>query len=331
MVRDGGAVAPAHHGVVVPMASPFTDDGRVDDAAIRRLLDHILDAGVAGVLLLGTTGEAASMSRGERLRLVKAAVNHVSGCARIYAGITDNSLDDTVGAAHAYHRIGVPAFVAHLPCYYPLGAAEMTAWYERLADSLPGPLFLYNIPMTTRMSVPVDVVEALSAHPNIGGIKDSEYDDERMGRILESVRHRDDFAYFVGPSVMALRGLELGADGFVPGIGNVLPDACQALYDAFRAGDTDAAERAQQRMKAIGDTYQAGRPVAHGVALLKTALHALGLCGPAVLPPLVLLDEAERKHVAAAVAALAPRASHAGRVEPAGHVEPAGPAERPEA
>lgn len=290
-----------HHGVVVPMASPFTEDGRLDEPAVVRLLDHILRAGVAGVLVLGTTGEAMSIPARDRLRLAELATAEIDGRARVYVNISDNSFRDAVDYAADYASLGADALVAHLPFYYPLGGAEMRMWYERLADAVPRPLLLYNIPMTTGLSIPEEVVEALSHHENVVGMKDSEYDAARMERLVPSFSPREDFSYFAGPSVWAKRAMELGADGFVPGVGNVLPHACQALYQAARDSDWSTADRAQERMKAIGDTYQSGRPVTHGVAMLKTALHALGLCEPWVLPPLLLPPADERREVAAAV------------------------------
>ena len=143
----------------------------------------------------------------------------------------------------------------------PLSSAQMHAWFVRLADAVSRPLFLYNIPMTTRMSIPVETVMALADHPNIAGMKDSEYDVARMERLLEWRRGRPGFQYFVGPSVMALQGLRLGADGFVPGVGNVVPAACRRLLDCARAGDWDGAEAAQADMKRVGDTYMPARSV----------------------------------------------------------------------
>lgn len=298
-----------HRGVVVPMVTPFTEDERVDEAAVRRIIDHLLEGGVAGVLLLGTTGEAASMGTSQRRRLIEAAVQHVAGRVTIYAGISHNSYAESIGAARIYRAIGVDALVAHLPTAYPLGVAHMHAWFERLASEAPGPLLLYNIPMTTRMSIPVETVEALSTHPNIAGIKDSEYDVARMEMLLTRFKHRTDFAYFVGPSVLAMKGLGLGADGFVPGVGNVMPDVCQRLMACAETGDWAGAEEAQALMNRIGDTYQTGRTVTEAVGRLKAAMKALGLCSPVVLPPLLPTGEAERTTVAAAVAELVGRKS----------------------
>jgi dihydrodipicolinate synthase/N-acetylneuraminate lyase len=294
-------------GVVVPMVTPFTPEGRVDAPAVGRLIDHLMGAGIADVLLLGTTGEAASLSAAERLGFLDVALKRLDGRARIFVGLANNSFAETVAAARSYSAMGVYGLVGHLPSYYPLSSSQMQGWFTRLADNVSRPLFLYNIPMTTRMSIPVETVMALADHPNIAGMKDSEYDVARMETLLGWRRGRKDFLYFVGPSVMALRGLELGADGFVPGVGNVVPDACRRLLQCARAGDWAGAAAAQADMKRVGDTYMPDRSVGDAIALLKATLHAMGLCGPTVLPPLTAPNDTERHTVAATLeAALGP-------------------------
>ena len=293
-----------HRGVVVPMVTPFTEEGDLDEPAVRRIVDHLLDGGADGFLLLGTTGEGASMSAAERLRRVETAVERIAGRAQVYVGISDDSLKQAIEAARACWEFGVDGLVAHLPSYYPLGPREIEAWFERLADDLPGPLFLYNIPMTTKMSIPIETVEALSAHPLVAGIKDSERDAARMEHLIGRFKERVDFSYFVGPSALALEGLSMGADGFVPGAGNVMPEVCRRLMDCVESGDREGAEEAQQILERIGDAYQSGRPIGVAIALLKEAMHALGLCQPHVLPPLVPPAAPDRRAAAASLLGL---------------------------
>jgi 4-hydroxy-tetrahydrodipicolinate synthase len=135
-------------------------------------------------------------------------------------------------------------------------------------------------------------------------MKDSEYDVARMETLLAWRRGRTDFQYFVGPSVMAMHGLQLGADGFVPGVGNVVPEACRRLLMSARAGDWAGAEAAQAEMKRVGDTYMPNRSVGDAIALLKATMHAMGLCGATVLPPLLPPGEDDMRAVAATLEAL---------------------------
>jgi dihydrodipicolinate synthase/N-acetylneuraminate lyase len=298
-------------GVVVPMVTPFTPEGTIDEVATRRMVDRLLSAGVRSFLLLGTTGEAASISASEKLRFVNCALQRINGQAHVYVGLANNSLEDTFTAAHAYAALGVDAVVGHLPNYYPLSSGQMHEWFELLADTVRVPLFLYNIPMTTKMSIPIDIVQRLAEHPNVFGMKDSEYDVERLEKLIAFRTQRDDFTFFVGPSVMSMRGLQLGADGFVPGVGNVVPEACLKLMRAAQSNDWAAAEAAQDAMKRVGDTYMPGRSVGDAIAILKAVLAELGLCDATVLPPLTPPDGPDRLIIKATVQALAATAASA--------------------
>ena len=255
-------------GVVVPMVTPFTAEGSIDEMATSAMIDRLLKAGTRSFLLLGTTGEAASISASAKLRFVARCLARISGRAHVYVGVANNSFAETMADANAYARLGADAIVSHLPNYYPLSPQQMHQWFERVADESPLPVFLYNIPMTTKMSIPIDVVQQLADHPNVFGMKDSEYDEARMEALITFRKQRDDFVFFVGPSIMSLRGLQLGADGFVPGVGNVVPEACHRLYESARAGDWEAAAQAQEDMKRVGDTYMPNRSVGDAIALL---------------------------------------------------------------
>jgi 4-hydroxy-tetrahydrodipicolinate synthase len=286
-----------YRGVVVPMVTPVTGEGELDEAATRRVIDHLLDGGIDGVFVLGTTGEAASVPRAARLRLVELTVEQVAGRATTYAGISDNCLAHAVEAGTEYCRLGVDAVVAHLPSYYALNPDEQGDYYAALADRVPGPLVLYNIPSTTHMSIPIDVVEALSDHPKVIGLKDSQNDASRLDAVLQRLGGRADFAVLVGVTTLSAKALALGADGFVPSVGNLVPDLCQQLYECGVRGDASAAARMQQVVNQATGVYRAGRTLTQSLGALKAAMGALSLCGPDVLPPLRPLDSAEQETV----------------------------------
>ena len=126
------------------MVTPITPDGDLDELAVQRIVDHMVDGGVHGVFVLGTTGENTSVPAAMRQRLVAAAVERVGERARVYAGIGSNCLADSVAAAKAYARLGVDAVVAHLPTYYALNAEEQFAYFGALAGRIDLPLLLYD-------------------------------------------------------------------------------------------------------------------------------------------------------------------------------------------
>lgn len=291
------SVTKQHHGVVVPMVTPATPQGDLDEPAVRRVIDYLIEGGVSGIFVLGTTGEAASVPRTMRSRLVAITVEHVGDRAMTYAGIGDNSLADSVQAAEECFRLGIDAVVAHLPCYYALSPEEQSGYYTALVERIPGPLMLYNIPSTTRMSIPVEVAEKLSHHPRIIGLKDSEDDVARLQAAIETLGGRSDFAVFVGVSALSARALSLGADGMVPSPAHLVPDLCQRLYENGVQGDVAKAEEYQRQVNQVADIYVQNRTLGQSLAALKAAMGALGLCGPDVLPPLRPLDTAQQEAV----------------------------------
>ena len=279
--------AGAYHGVVVPMVSPFTADGAIDERAAARIVELLVGAGHAGVFALGTTGEAMSIHPDDKRRLVAAVAEATAGRATVYAGIASNCFRESVEAAEAYRGMGVDAVVAHVPCYYPISDREVEEYFTRLADGIRLPLVLYNIPVTTHHSIALGVVERLRAHPNIVATKDSAGDAARLTELLKLTGGRDGgFPVLLGSSGLFTHGLKLGAVGIVPSGGHLAPVEYQRMYEAAMANRWDEVERLQRETDAACLSYQKGRLLGAQLAALKAQLSARGLCGPTVLPPL---------------------------------------------
>lgn len=291
-------------GLVVPMVTPVTDEGSLDAAAIRRVIDWLIAGGVDGIFVLGTTGEGASVPGALRRRLVALSVEHSAGRCHLYAGIGGNSLADSRQAALDYLALGADAIVAHLPAYFALTSAEMVTYYQRLADALDGPLLIYNMPPTTHMSIPIEALQALSGHPRIVGVKDSENDSHRLQQALARFRDRQDFAVLIGAAARATEALRAGADGVVPSSGNLVPHRWRQLCESARAGHWADAAALQARLDDVARVYQNGRSLGQAVAALKAGMAASGLCGPAALPPLTTLDGLEQERLGKELAAL---------------------------
>jgi dihydrodipicolinate synthase/N-acetylneuraminate lyase len=289
------SVAKLYHGVVVPMVTPVTPQGDLDEPAVRRVIDHLIEGGVSGIFVLGTTGEAASVPHTMRSRLVATTVEHVGDRAVTYAGIGDNCLAHSIQAAKEYFRLGINAVVAHLPSYYALGPEEQRNYYAALIEGIPGPLMLYNIPITTHMSISIEVVEKLSEHPRVIGLKDSESNVARLEAVIKRLGGRSDFAVLVGVTALSAAALSLGANGMVPSVGNLVPDLCHDLYENGIRGDVVGAEALQRQIDKAADIYRGERTLTQSLAALKAAMGALSLCGPDVLPPLCPLTAVEQK------------------------------------
>lgn len=291
-------------GVVVPMVTPVTQDGRLDVEAVKRIIEFFADNQVSP-LLMGTTGEGNSVSKADGQLFVETAVQSkeqwsmVNGqCSMIiYAGLTGNCFSEQVRQAEVYTALGADVIVATLPTYYALTEEQMYEYYKTLADSITGPLMLYNILATTHMSIPMDVIRKLADHPNIVGLKDSERDMERMTACIDIAKGRDDFAYFCGWAAQSAHSLELGGNGIVPSTGNYVPEMFRELFDAAVRGDMATANRLQDETNEIAKIYQKDRTLGQSLAALKVMMQTKGLCDPCMLMPLTRLSAEEEKGI----------------------------------
>lgn len=277
---------------IVPLMTPVTAGGQLDEPAVTRLVTHIITGGCQGLMVCGTTGEFASMSVAMRVRSLRLVVAAASGRALIFGGIGDTSLDNVLTLGREFLAAGVDAVVANLPSYFPITAEMMERYFTELADRVGGPLYLYNIPQTTRLSIPLDVVERLSHHPRIAGIKDSEPDTVRQEQLCRMFAGRQDFSVFCGTVPFTSKALRAGADGFVPSGGNLAPRAARDLMDKLVSGDIAAGDAAQRRIEAINAVFQKGRTITQSLAALKGTLELAGLCDRhMLLPNLPVTDE----------------------------------------
>jgi 4-hydroxy-tetrahydrodipicolinate synthase len=268
------------------MITPFTPAGGIDDPAVGRIVEHLIGGRVGGIFPLGTTGEAASIHVDDRRRLVAAVVERVNRRATVYAGIPSNCFRESIDAALAYKQLGADALVAHMPSYYPLSDADIEAYFLRLADGVPLPLVLYNIPVTTHHSIALDSVEKLRRHPNIVAIKDSSGDRARLTEMLKRSGGREGFPVLLGSSATFTHGLKLGGMGLVPSGAHLVPEKYQAMYEAAMANKWDDVERLQQETDAAIALYIKGHTLSEGLAILKAMMEKRGLCGRTMLPPI---------------------------------------------
>ncbi|MFC2133980.1 dihydrodipicolinate synthase family protein [Bacteroidota bacterium] len=283
-------------GVIVPMITPFTKNYKVDNEAVIKIINSFVEAKVYP-FVLGTTGEASSVSDNERYDYVKTICREFAGKTTIYAGISGNSYNDSVESAKKYFDLGIDYVVAHLPSYYKLTPDQMLLYFEKLADNIPGSLIVYNILATTHMSIPLEVVDKLSQHENIVALKDSERDVERLEQAIGKYKDRDDFAHILGWAAQSFFALSLGSDGLVPSTGNFVPELFYQLYDAVINERSDEGKELQLTTDSIAIIYQKDRILGDSLAALKIMMNEHGLCGKTVLPPLTQLSKEDEETI----------------------------------
>ncbi|MGC4033171.1 MAG: dihydrodipicolinate synthase family protein [Tepidisphaeraceae bacterium] len=273
-------------GVVVPMLSPFTPGGSIDEPAVGRIVDRLLTGKPAGIFPLGTTGESASISQSEKKKLIATTVKAVAGRAMNYAGISANVFTDSLELAQVAKDNGVDAVVAHVPSYFGLTDADIEAYYLKLADAVPLPLVLYNIPPTTHHSIALDVVGRLIQHPNVVAIKDSAGDADRLTKLLALTGGRGGFPVLLGSSAFFTHGLKAGGVGLIPSGSHIAPVEYGQMFEAAMRDDWAEVERLQTVTDAAVSAYVKGRTIGEGLARLKKILSTQNICGPTMLPPL---------------------------------------------
>jgi dihydrodipicolinate synthase/N-acetylneuraminate lyase len=283
-------------GVIVPMITPFDQDGEIDVDSARRLARRLDEAGTI-VFVLGTTGEGFSIAPPKREQLVRVVVDELGSGVVIYAGIPSNCLDSQIEMGNRYFELGISAVVAHLPCYYHLTQSEMLDYLGRLADGLDGPLVLYNIPENVGQTLPLGVVDELSHRDNVVCLKDTEEDEKRLQKAIAMWGRREDFSYLIGHTPFVVTGLLLGAKGWVPMIGNLVPDLCRSLYAAAERGERANSERAYRQISEV-------RAVCRSIAEVKYAASLMGLCAEWVLPPLSAVDDEHKRRIKERLTAL---------------------------
>ncbi|NLG99705.1 MAG: dihydrodipicolinate synthase family protein [Chloroflexi bacterium] len=281
----------ADHGVVVPLITPVTADGKLDEHALRRVIDHVIQGGVQGIFVLGTTGEGPSVPRAMRSRLVHVTVEHAARRARIYAGISDTSMADSIAAAADYLHHGVDVVVAQLPNYYKLTPDEQFEYFAGLARHVQGSMLLYNIPSTVHMSIDLGVIEHLRAFSNVVGIKDSSGDREMLEALVEQYGADPGFSVLSGSIKLASYGLRLGADGYVPSTANIEPALCSRLYASSLKGDWSLMEQLQAELNEATGRFTFDDGIGPSIARLKRMMAHRGLCGPKTFPPIEEADE----------------------------------------
>jgi 4-hydroxy-tetrahydrodipicolinate synthase len=203
--------------------------------------------------------------------------------------------------AKVYKELGVDVLVAHVPYYYPLNQNHILNYFQQLASAVTLPLIVYNMPMTTNMSIDLETADELSKHPNIVGYKESERGEERMEKAISLWKDRNDFSYLLGWAAKSQEGMQLGADGLVPSTGNLTPQLYATIYQSVLAGNNEAAQKAQEKSDVISKVYQENQIVTNAIPILKTMLAHYNLCTNEVLLPMIKVDKNKEQQVQTAI------------------------------
>jgi len=294
----------ALRGVIPPVCTPLTASGELDVPSLERLYGFLLDAGVHGLFVGGSTGEIGQLTDSVRAAALSVAVSTAAGQVPVLAGVIDMGTPRVVEHALTAQRLGADAVVATAPFYVRAGRPEVRAHFRLLASALEVPVVAYDIPANIGYKLPGDLVASLAHEGVIGALKDSSGDLESFRQVLADTSGLD-FPCLTGSETLADLALAAGAHGIVPGLGNVDPHGFLRLYEHASRGDWDAARTEQARLTelfsiiTVADPARIG-PMSAALGAFKAALALRGVIDcPATFPPLLPLLPAEIEKISA--------------------------------
>ena len=272
-------------GILPPVITPFAADGALDRAAYATVIEQMLDKGVHGIIVGGTTGEFYALSREERVAQIDHARDVIAGRVPLICGVNDISTEGACAYAVAAREAGADALLVAAP-YYSLPTQNELAEHCEAIDEAGGlPIILYNYPGRTGVPMDAAFLRRLSARPNVQCIKESSGD---INRIHMLVREFPDIQLSCGAEDQALEFFAWGATSWVTPMGNFFPAEIVAFYDAcMRDQDFAKARRLMTALLALGTVLEAGGQL---IQCTKLACETLGLPGGPVRRPLGPLD-----------------------------------------
>lgn len=281
-------------GIIPPMITPLTEDGKLDKKGLTNLIDHLITGGVHGIFLLGTNGEAPSLCYELRKELITESCKLVAKRIPVLVGITDTSFDGSIEIAEHAKEAGADAVVIAPPYYMPISQSEMVEYLEELVPKLPLPFIMYNMPSCTKMHLTLDTIKR-SKELGAIGIKDSSGDVGYFYALIEEFKNDPNFSLITGTEMFLPETIMYGGDGAVAGGANFFPRLFVDLYDASVANDTETIARLREKVLKLYDTiYDTGEFVSRFIKGTKSALKALGVCEDYMAMPLRNFDDENR-------------------------------------
>jgi 4-hydroxy-tetrahydrodipicolinate synthase len=285
------------HGIIPPLITPLLDRDALDVEGLERLIERVLEGGVHGLFILGTTGEGPSLSYRLRRELITRTCRQTGNRAPVLVGITDTAFVESVHLARYAAEAGAQAVVTSAPYYFPAGQPELIEFIERLVPELPLPLFLYNMPAMTKTQFEPNTLKRVLHLEKIVGVKDSSGDEQYFVQLLKVAKERPDWAVFVGPEALLAQSLKLGGHGGVNAGALVEPRLLVGIYDAAQRGDWERVATLQQRLLQLGRIYKVGRHASASVKGLKCALSLMGICKNVMAEPFSAFGPPEREKI----------------------------------
>ncbi|MER5741731.1 dihydrodipicolinate synthase family protein [Streptomyces sp. NPDC002225] len=299
------ARTPRYTGVIPPVVTPLTADGEIDRPSLERVVAHLLDGGVSGLFALGSSGETAYLTPARQDEVIRIITSAAAGQVPVLVGAIETTTDRAIERARAARDLGADAVVVTAPFYTRTDDTEIDRHFRTVAAALDLPVLAYDVPVCVHSKLTPELLLPLAEEGVIAGVKDSSGDDGSFRRLAIAARGLPEFSVLTGHELVVDAMMLGGADGSVPGLGNVDPHGYVRLHEAAVRGDWAAARAEQDRLVALFDIVRAARPgtasaTAAGLGAFKTALMLRGIITTnRMSAPMRDLDAAETAGIAA--------------------------------
>jgi len=268
-------------GIIPAVITPLTSEGRLNEEAMRKLLNYLIDGGVHGLFVVGTTGEFYGLTPDEKRNIFNIAVDEARGRVPVYAGTCGITTRETVMLTRIAEDCRVDAVSVLTPMFVTPSQEELIKHYRTVAENTSLPVILYNNPPKTSVSLSPATVAELAEIPNIIGIKDSSGDMTITAEFIRLTRHFDHFSVLMGRDTLIFGALCYGAAGSIAAGANVAPRLCADIYEKFISGDLKGSLEAQFALAPLRIAFNLGT----FPAVIKESLTLLGIeAGPCMEP-----------------------------------------------
>ncbi len=282
-------------GSLVALVTPFDGNSRVDYASLKRLIDFHVAAGSDGLVIAGTTGESATLTRSEHIELIGRAIEIAAGRLPIIAGTGSNSTAQTLELSLAVTDPGISAYLVVVPYYNKPTQEGLFRHFTAIADAVDKPVMMYNVPGRTVADMLPETVARLAPHPNILGIKEATGDIERLKAIQALVN--DGFMLYSGDDFTLRPFIEQGGHGVVTVSGNVVPEHLARLCRLAASGESEQARALDDRLQPLNKAlFVESNPIP-----VKWAVSEMGLMEPHIRLPLTPFSERHHDEMRAAM------------------------------
>ena len=276
------------NGILTAMITPFTDGG-VNLKELGRMIDYQIDGGTDAAVILGTTGEPATMTENEKVEVIKFSVKHAAGRIKVIVGTGSNDTAKAVAASRRAEELGADGVLAVTPYYNKCTQKGLLEYYRAICSAVKIPVIAYNVPSRTAVNILPETAEKLAEIPNMAGIKEA---SGNMAQVCETMRRiRGKMDLYSGEDFLNLPMLAIGGAGLISVTSNIAPALVKKMYELVKANELDKANEVQDFLLPLEDAcFLEVNPIP-----IKAAYNMLGFDAGVPRAPLTELESGNKR------------------------------------